>query len=614
MKMLLLPLSLIVFLASAGYAEQAKRVLILPFQLLGFQQMSYLRGAMVNMMASRMGLTGSFEIVDESRVLKSLERVEAGTIDGEKAAAAGRLVGADFVVVGGLTKLGNKISLDAKALEVKTGRVVARAFSATQSLEDVIVKVELLADQISAGILGPVAARKVAPERSPQKPLGASAAPDPKLAELVGRLIDERLAKHTPAVPDPKPAKPIRRSNSERGGVKFNPPSERPVGLASAKESGRGKQIKFFKEGERAYGKPDWRSRTFLRRLMDVAVGDVNGDGKVELVVLLSDQLRIYSRQGRGFDQLLYVRKAEDITRIFYSLDVGDVNGNGVEEIFVTGFSGPSLSSFVLEFNKGDGGRNIKDKFLKTWGGVDRYLRVVDVGAGKRMLIAQEKAPDYPFYGPVRKVIWKQGRYIEAGPLSLPKRANIYNFVRADLNGSETANTVLITDDGEIYLYDDSGRRVTNRPAKYYGMYERYIEYEKVKINVAGEEDIKRVTHHGRLPLRDMDGNGRLEIVTVRNKFSLIDTILPSVTNYENKAAVVGLEWNGSGFEERWETRKIQGSVINLAMADVDGDGREELLVGVVKSSEGLVGLAQVGYSALTEKASMESRVYLYRF
>ena len=608
MKKLLLPMSLIVFLASAGYGEQTKRVLILPFQLLGFQQMSYLRGAMVNMMASRMGLTGRFEILDESRVLKSLERVELGTIDGERAAAAGRLVGADFVVVGGLTKLGNKISLDAKALEVKTGRVVARAFSATQSLEDVMVIVEVLADQISAGILGPVAVRKVAPESSPQKPRATPVAPDPRLAELVTKLIDERLANLTPAAPDPKPDKPVRRSDSERGEVKFNTPSEGPVSLASAKESERVRPIKFFKEGERAYGKPDWQSRTFLRRLMDVAVGDVTGDGKVELLVLLDDQLRVYKWQGRGFNQLLHVLNAEDVTRIFYSLDVADINGNGVEEVFVTSLSsqGPSLSSFVLEYKN--------DKFIKTWTDVDRYLRVMDVGAGKRMLLSQERGSASPFYGPVHKMTWRRGRYVDGGSLSLPEKANIYNFVRVDLNGSGTAKTVLMSEDGEIYLYDGSERKLTNRKGVYYGKHERYIEYEEAVINVTGEENFKRLTHHGRLPLGDMDGNGRLEIVTVRNDFSLIDTLLPAITNYENKAAAVGLEWNGSIFEERWETRNIQGSVINLALADVDGDGREELLVGVMKSIEGLAGLAQVGYSVFTQKSRFESRVYLYRF
>ena len=608
MKKLLLPLSLIVFLASVGYGEQTKRVLILPFQLLGFQQMSYLRGAMVNMMASRMGLTGRFEILDESRVLKSLERVELGTIDGERAAAAGRLVGADFVVVGGLTKLGNKISLDAKALEVKTGRVVARAFSATQSLEDVIVKVEVLADQISAGILGPVAVRKVAPESSPQKPRATPGAPDPKLAELVTKLIDERLANLTPAAPDPKPDKPVRRSDSERGEVKFNTPSEGPVSLASAKESERVRPIKFFKEGERAYGKPDWQSRTFLHRLMDVAVGDVTGDGKVELLVLLDDQLRVYMWQGRGFNQLLHVLNAEDVTRIFYSLDVADINGNGVEEVFVTSLSsqGPSLSSFVLEYKN--------DKFIKTWTDVDLYLRVMDVGAGKRMLLSQERGSASPFYGPVHKMIWRRGRYVDGGSLSLPEKANIYNFVRVDLNGSGTAKTVLMSEDGEIYLYDASERKLTNRDGVYYGKHERYIEYAEVEVNVVGEENIKRLTHHGRLPLGDMDGNGRLEIVTVRNDYSLIDTLLPALTNYENKAAAVGLEWNGSIFEERWETRNIQGSVINLALADVDGDGREELLVGVMKSIEGLAGLAQVGHSVFTQKSRFESRVYLYRF
>lgn len=597
MRRVLLSLALIWVLSSGAYSQRPIQVAILPFELLGLEQVAYLRKAMIQMMSTRIALKGKFEVVDETRLLRPLPLGEPGYV--EKAADAGRLLGVDFIILGGLTKLGDTISLDSKAVEVRSAKVVAWGFAVTKSLDEVAAKVEQLADQISAGIENHAIAVKAEPKRPPAEILGRPQPRNTRLGTLERRI--EQLEKRLEA-PESFPPEAQTVSPRFEGDIKYKPPSSRRRSASTG-----AKQIRILGESEAKYAKPSWESRTFFGRIMDVAVGDVTGDGKPEMAVLLLDELFIYRWDGKGFHQLIYSLKAKSPANLFYSLDVADINGDGIEEIFVTSLASQFVNSFVLEFKD--------NNFVKTWSGVDKYFRVLDLGGDKRMLAGQSSGVDRPFWGPIRQIVWRGGRYVEGRILSLPQKANLYNFALPALGRAEQTTPVVFSEDGEIYVYGDSVTRISDKKLTY-GGHERYIEYDQVKTDVQGEQKPARIIHHGRLPLRDVDRNGALEIVTVKNDFSLTDALLPAFQRFD-EGAVVGLEWSGSRFEERWEAKKIPGSIINIGMADVDGDGKEELLVAVLHSSGGLgqiVQVAQLDFSSLLSslRDTSKSSVYLF--
>lgn len=558
-------------LVGVSYGQQVKRVAIMPFELRGFAELKFLKEAMVDMLASRIGSQGGFEIIGESKVLTMLAKGELGPINEEKAVAAGRLLGADYIVLGGLTKLGNNVSLDAKAMDVKGERVVARAFTVSQGLEGVVVKVNDLADQLHAGLLKPmpvIARRETspAPQVTAARPLGVA------------------------------PQGPPQARKSPSGEIEFKPQAQ--VRPASLSQSSPGSKIKFYKTGERPYSQPDWRSRTFQGQIMDIALGDVNRDGKVELLVLLLDKLIIYRWDGQGFNVPIYTHRAENTANIFYSLDVADINGNGVEEIFVSVMYQDFLNSFVLEYS---------DQGFKTiWKDVGKFLRVLDLGDKRRMLVAQGPGKNFPFEGRVHKIIWRDGRYVRGNSLSLPRDTNIYNFLQADLDGSGRPATIFVDESSILYYFDGSGKALAQSGNRYAG-HDRYIEYATVDTTMLTEQNPARLVHHGRFPLRDMDGNGRVEIVTSRNDLSIFDKLLPMSRTFEG-SAIAGVEWNGASFEEHWTTKRIEGSVINLALADVDGDGKEELVAAVLQPTPLLAGMS------LSILDRTRSAVYLYKF
>ena len=50
---------------------------------------------------------------------------------------------------------------------------------------------------------------------------------------------------------------------------------------------------------------------------------------------------------------------------------------------------------------------------------------------------------------------------------------------------------------------------------------------------------------------------------------------------------MVGFNWENNGLVKQWETQMIDGYIADLALTDLDGDGRKELLAAVVEKAGG---------------------------
>ena len=177
-----------------------------------------------------------------------------------------------------------------------------------------------------------------------------------------------------------------------------------------------------------------------------IASGDVDGDGIKELVISDGNDIRIY----RLKDELLelWFIKGSPVEK-HLSIDVLDLNNNGMAEIFVTSLktvSGDSgISSFVIEYNPSEGYRKIKSN-------MPYFLRV----SGKTMLM-QKVNRNKIFSGPVYEGEWDDGRYQPGKPLELPVGVNIYGFTFIDWKNDGRPDLVSFDDSGYLYLYDDDG-------------------------------------------------------------------------------------------------------------------------------------------------------------
>ena len=79
----------------------------------------------------------------------------------------------------------------------------------------------------------------------------------------------------------------------------------------------------------------------FPYEIVDFDVGDLNGDGKNEYVLIDRYRVMVYKLKKGKLRKIGQLRKRKGIDR-FLGVDVGDINGNGRDEIFVTNQVGES--------------------------------------------------------------------------------------------------------------------------------------------------------------------------------------------------------------------------------------------------------------------------------
>jgi hypothetical protein len=173
-----------------------------------------------------------------------------------------------------------------------------------------------------------------------------------------------------------------------------------------------------------------------------VAAGDVDGDGKRELIITRGSRIDIYTE---GVDlQNKYEIKGLSGEEFLW-IDVLDVNGDGKDEIIVTSMRNNEIISSVYEIRGGEPSRIWSDKlFLRGF---------------RNHLIGQEYSAGEGFHGPVFEILYEKGAFSKGDRMKLPRDVNIYDFT--EIEGLDGATYLLAyDDDGYLNLYNQTGLRV----------------------------------------------------------------------------------------------------------------------------------------------------------
>ncbi|HSH12657.1 MAG TPA: hypothetical protein VLA15_02875, partial [Desulfurivibrionaceae bacterium] len=99
--------------ASAEEKYARPKVAIMPFELNAAADLAYLQAGVEAMLGSRLGARGGVAVIDRQAVRKAME--DSGSSD---PAVIGPAVGAELVLKGSITGLGNVISLDLRGVRV----------------------------------------------------------------------------------------------------------------------------------------------------------------------------------------------------------------------------------------------------------------------------------------------------------------------------------------------------------------------------------------------------------------------------------------------------------------------------------------------------------------
>jgi TolB-like protein len=523
---LIIPL---LFTAAGSAAETPKKVAILPFEINAPEDLSYLREGIMDMLASRISWEGKVEAIEEQLVKEALSGRE-GLLNEAAAREVGTTLGADYVLFGSLTVFGDSVSIDAKMIALKEERPPVSVYTQTKGMGEVIPRINDFAQDINNKIFGRGPAAVVA---APSQPRFSKAHPETIMS-------------------GPAPSTPV-----PRDGGSF-------VQLQSGREA----------------GSDVFRSQKLSFPALGMDVGDLDGDGRPEIVVLSKskevivyqwDQGRLNKRgsfQGEKRDNLVWVCLV-------------DANHDGKAEVYVSNLRGQRLASYVLEW-RGDGLQKLATE-------IEWYFNRLTVPGKESMLLGQKKNMEDIFIPGVYHLQFAGGSYQPLAGISLPRRANVFNFTQGDLDGDGKLETAFIFPGEErLYLVDDDGARLWES-REYFGATANILEGKNPTSGTTRQpggggatdaDEVEVFYIPSPILLVDFNNDKRLEILANRN-VSQVTRILSRVRKFSD-GEIQSMIWTGDDLLPQWKTRPLRGMVVSYRLADVDGDGQEELVAAAV--------------------------------
>ena len=130
------------------------KVAILPFLIHSQENLDYLREGIYDILTSRITVEGKIIVIERSMVERVLYEERPMRLDEAVATKIGTRVGADFIVLGSLTKIGNYISLDARLISITEEKPPLSAYTQHKGIDDVMAKIGDFAQDIGYKILG----------------------------------------------------------------------------------------------------------------------------------------------------------------------------------------------------------------------------------------------------------------------------------------------------------------------------------------------------------------------------------------------------------------------------------------------------------------------------
>ncbi len=323
------------------------------------------------------------------------------------------------------------------------------------------------------------------------------------------------------------------------------------------------------------------RSPSFVQRLKleirGLDTGDLDGDGKIEMALI--DKNTVYVYKWLKSRLVLFKEIKGSWSPDYIYISIADLNDNGRAEMYVSNLSATGVMSLIYEWD-GKAFRQIMGR--QSW-----LLRVVDLPGRGPTLVGQKRGTDRSYIGDVHVLLHKNNDLVSAGPLKLPRHGNVFNFVESDLIGKGARYTTMLGPYEHLLVYDPKGERIW-KSDEYFGGSLVYIPDMDPNQNRM-VHTAKRVFLSSPIFLFDIDKDGKKEVVICQNH-SRTGRIFDDFRWFKS-GRVNFMAWDGVGLTSRFTSQKLSGTISGYQIADMDHDGRLELIIASVTSESYFVGL-----------------------
>jgi len=309
------------------------------------------------------------------------------------------------------------------------------------------------------------------------------------------------------------------------------------------------------------------RSLTLAKEIRAFAVGDVDGDALDEIVVLVGNSLEMYKIDGKKITKVATASLPPAIE--CHAINMADLDHSGRMKIYISSTEGLNISSLIVDWDKGKGFRVVTENI--PW-----YIRPVLV-PGKGWRLAGQKR------GAGKTELVKAGIYLldlsggtvpSAGErLPLPDGVNLFDFVFADLDGDGAPETVAIDKKERLQVFNRANELLWVSKKSFGGS---LIYLGPSRAGAVNQQDRRNFTLDEDTQRELIFVPGRLVVADVdndgRQEIVVNENTLSSLSISDklriyNDGVIVGLAWDGSALNEAWRTGTFRGYIAGFGFS-----------------------------------------------
>lgn len=324
-----------------------------------------------------------------------------------------------------------------------------------------------------------------------------------------------------------------------------------------------------------------WRSQSFRYIGLNMVVCDADGDEKNEVFILEENKLHAYRLQ----ESQLRPVATYDAPNTYKCLNLNfmDMNRDGYMELIVSATQGEnddSVKSFILNLKE--------DKFEVQGKNIPFFLNVIKTPPEyMKTLIGQKHGPYKIFRkNSVYEMVKTQGEFKQGRQISVPEWGNVFNIAYLP---QKDGYKIIVAHSDHLRVYSDT-ENIQFTTDEVYAASSMRLKKNTAMPGLGEGKDAMDQFYFvpTRLVPTNLDRDDRFELLVSR-PLSVASQFFENYRTFP-QGEMHCLFWDGVGLNIFWKTRQIKGTISDYGIYDLDGDGRDELVV-CVNTYPGATGL-----------------------